>query len=98
MNHNNIDQQGVKRDVEMYGSEFKSTLPQQPQTIKDKRYRTSYHQFFGNVNDDQLIKTENEFIRTRNEAGNYRDVVRDQNIKPLTTMVMEYKKESGDDK
>lgn len=50
MTHNNINQQATQRDVVMYGSDFKSVLPQQPQTIKDKRYGTTYNKSFGKNN------------------------------------------------
>ena len=57
MNHNNINEQDKPRQVNMYGSDFKSTLPQQPQTIKEKRYGTSYNKAFGKDTQDVLTKT-----------------------------------------
>jgi hypothetical protein len=74
VNPSNANQQSIQRDVVMYGSDFKSGLPQQPQTIKDKRYGTSYNQFFGKNNEDALTKTQSEFMRTRQGAGNYHPV------------------------
>ena len=97
MNHNNINEQGKGRDVLMYGSDFKSTLPQQPQTIKDKRYGTSYNKGFGVDKQDSLTKTQSQFMRTNQGAGQFRPV-NEENVKPLTTMVMEYGKTEADDK
>ena len=71
MNEKNIAEQDKPRDVQMYGSDFKSTLPQQPTTIKDKRYGTSYGKSFGKVTEDALKRTTSMFYQTKIDAGKF---------------------------
>lgn len=99
VNRNNGEEVQNQRNVLMYGSDFKSTLPQHPQTQKYTNYVSEYKGRFENGGDQSLrSRTMSEFNQTRKPAGHYQPVYPEQTVKPITTMFCENKKEVGDEK
>ena len=81
----------------MYGSDFRSCLPQHPQPEKQTHFNTIYNVSYANQKEEASEKTESEFNRTRNSAGNYNQVP-EETVKNISTLVGENKKEEGDEK
>ena len=83
----------------MYGSDFKSSLPQHPPQEKYTNYASEYKGRFPS-NEDKAMRsrTQSEFVRNQGPAGNYRQVQLEETVKPITTMFCENRKEEGDEK
>ena len=88
-----------ERRVQMYGSDFKSTLPQHPTHEKYTNYVSEFKAKYPvqNYNDLQArSRTQSEFLKNQVPAGNYRQVQLEETVKPITTMFCENRKEEGD--
>ena len=87
----------VVRDVKMYGSDFKSSLPQHPPTQKYTNYVSEYNGKYPTNQDNSLRqRTQSEFVKNQVPAGNYRQVQLEETVKPITTLFCENYKAQGD--
>jgi len=84
----------------MYGSDFKSTMPQHPQQQKYTNYVSEFKGRFqgsGQIEDVSMrSRTMSEFNQGSRPAGQYQQVYPEQTVKAITTMFCENKKENGD--
>lgn len=75
INDRNVEELTNHRDCLMYGSDFRSTLPQHPLAEKQTHFHTIYEDSYHNkIKEDPSEKTASDFNRTRNSAGNYNQV------------------------
>jgi hypothetical protein len=94
----NAEELNVPRDVVMYRTDFRSTLPAHPDSINQTHFKTIYHTSYNNQEKmDPFSRTEAEFARTRRSAGNF-NANREESVRNLSNMVGELKKELGDAK
>ena len=83
----------------MYGTDFKSSLPQHARNEKFSNYVSEYKSSFPVSTDNAMrSRTQSEFIKSQLPSGNYKQVQLEQTVKPITTMYCENKKEQGDEK
>lgn len=79
----------------MYGSDFKSTLPQHPPQQKYTNYVSEFKERFqanGETDNSMRSRTLSEFNKTGRPAGQYQQVYPEQTVKAITTMFCENKK------
>ena len=96
VNNRNAEELTEPRDVLMYGSDFRSTLPQHPPAEKATHFKSIYQESYQAIDErDVSQKTESEFNKTRQSAGNYVQV-KDEMVRNISTMPGEIKKEEGD--
>jgi len=71
----------------MYGSDFKSGLPQHPSNQKYTNYVSEYK---GNLANGEVHsmrnRTVSDFNQIRKSAGTYKPVYPEQTVRPITTM------------
>lgn len=87
-----------ERPVNMYGSDFKSSLPQHPTIEKYTNYVSEYKGKLATDQENPRTRTQSEYYQGQMPAGNYRQAHLEQTVKPITTMFCENKKEEGDEK
>lgn len=58
LNNKNAEELSLPREVQMYGSDFRSTLPQHPNNIKQTHFNTIYRNSYNATqNEDSFQKT-----------------------------------------
>lgn len=87
LNNKNAEELSVPRTVQMYGSDFRSTLPQHPGSIKQTHFDTIYRNSYNTAQqEDSFQKTNSEFNKTRNSAGKF-NPTREEAVKSISTLV-----------
>lgn len=93
LNELNPNEKQTDRAVLMYGSDFKSSLPQHPPHEKYTNYTSEYKGKFPTQAVDPRSRTQSEFVKAQQPAGNHRQVYAEETVKPITTLFCENKKE-----
>jgi hypothetical protein len=72
LDNKNAEELQVPRDVVMYQTDFRSTLPTHPSAIKQTHFNTIYRVSYNSKEKaDPFAKTTSEYNRTQKPAGNY---------------------------
>ena len=72
VNDKNAEELNVPRQVQMYGSDFKSDLPQHPHNIHQTHFQTIYRDsYIPKTKEDNFEKTSSDFNRTQQSAGHF---------------------------
>ena len=92
INDKNAEELQKAREVLMYGSDFKSDLPQHPHAIHETHFQTIYNNsYVPKDNANKFDKTASEFNRTQQSAGQF-NPTKEENVRNISTMVGENKK------